>query len=93
LDHLALYSRNCKKCRHLDPEEKVAFDDCHHTKGNNDCPAKEVQFAVVGLARRLADSMKKAQANSDLSRQVEILQKVEQRSPAFKQKFQQWLTK
>lgn len=93
MDQLALYSRNCKKCKHLDPEEKVAFDACHHTTGNNDCPAKEVQLAVVGLARRLADNMRKAQAKNDLSRQVQILQKVEARSPAFKQKFQQWLTK
>lgn len=93
MDHLALYSRKCKTCKHLDSEEGTAYDECHFSKGNNDCPAKEVQFAVVGLARRLADSMRKAQARSDIPRQVKILQTVAKRSTAFQQKFKEWLAR
>ena len=93
MDHLALYSRKCKTCKHLDPEEAVAQTDCHFTKGNNDCPATEIQFAVVGQARRFADSMKRAQARSDIAKQVAILQAVEKRSEAFQHKFKDWLAK
>jgi hypothetical protein len=93
LDHLALYSRKCKTCKHLDPEEKVAQTDCHFSKGNNDCPAKEVQLVVVGMARRFAETMKRAQSKSDIPKQVEILQAVEKRSLAFQHKFKEWLAK
>lgn len=93
LDHLALYSRRCKTCKHLDPEEKVAHDDCHFKTGNKDCPAKEVQLVVVGQARRFAEAMKSAQAKSDLGKQVRILQVVEKRTPAFQHKFKEWLAR
>lgn len=93
MDHLALYSRNCKKCKHLDPEEKIAYDKCHYTNGNTECPAKEVQISVVGMARRFAKAMKKAQATSDVTRQIQILKAVEGRSDAFKLKYRDWLTK
>jgi len=92
LDHLALYSRDCKRCKHLDPEEKKGFDHCHHTQGNPECPAKEVQFAVVGMARRAANQVKKARARSDLNREIEILKAVEKRSPAFQHKFAEELS-
>jgi hypothetical protein len=91
MEHLALYSRKCKTCKHLDPEEKVAHDKCHHTTGNTDCPAKEVQFAVVGEARRLADAMRAAQSSSDLQRQIKILEHVGTRSAAFQHKYKSWL--
>lgn len=93
MDHLALYSRNCKTCRHLDPEEKVAHDKCHHASGNTECPAKEIQFAVVGMAKRFATAMRKVQATSNLAKQIEILEAVEKRSPAFQHKYKEWLSK
>jgi len=93
LDHLALYSRKCKTCKHLDPEEKEGQTDCHYSAGNNDCPAKEVQLVVVGQARRFADAMKRAQAKSNIQKQVEILQAVEKPSPAFQHKFKEWLAR
>lgn len=93
IDHLALYSRKCKTCRHLDPEEKVAYEECHHSRGNTECPAKEVQFAVVGMARRFAEEVKKARKASDLARERAVLESVEKRSLAFQQKFRDWLTK
>ena len=93
MDHLALYSQNCKKCSHLDPDEKTKFDKCHFSKGNADCPAKEVQFAVVGEAKRFARAIKKAKATGDLIKEAEILEAVAKRSPAFQHKFKEWSDK
>lgn len=93
MDILALYSPKCKRCGHLDPDEPEKFDRCHSSNGNTECPASEVQFAVVGEARRLADKVIKARSVGDLAREVEILQKVAKRSDAFQHKFRERLSK
>jgi hypothetical protein len=93
MDHLALYSRNCKICQYLDPEEKQKFEKCHFNKGNKDCPAKEIQFAIVGMARRASEEFKKAKAEQNITKQRKILEAVEKRSSAFRQKFTDWLSR
>ena len=93
MDHLALYSRNCKHCKHLDPEEDKEFDKCHFNNGNQDCPAQEIQFAVVGEAKRFARSVKKARAEGSIEREVKILEAVAKRSAAFQHKFREWSSK
>lgn len=89
MDYLALYSRNCKKCKYLDPEESKGYDECHYSKGNEQCPAKEVQIAVVGLAQRAATELKKAKAKGDLRREAKIIRAVAKKSPAFQHKFKE----
>ena len=89
MDYLALYSRNCKSCKHLDPEEKKAFDDCHFSKGNKHCPAAEVQIAVVGQAERYAEALKRAKAKGDLAREAQIIKAVAKKSRAFQHKFKE----
>ncbi len=93
MDHLALYSRNCKRCSHLDPEESRAFEKCHFSNGNQECPALEVQLVVVGEAKRFASAWKKARNEGNLVRQAEILDAVSKRSPAFQFKFKEWSAK
>lgn len=93
MDILALYSSKCKRCGHLDPEEERKFKSCHFSSGNKECPAQEVQIAVVGEAKRLAALCKKARANKDLTKEIKILNKVSKRSAAFQQKFREWLAK
>lgn len=93
MEFLALYSAKCKSCGHLDPEEDRKYNKCHFSSGNTECPAQEVQFAVVGEAKRLASTIKKARATKDLAKEIEILTLVEARSPAFQQKFREWLAK
>lgn len=89
MEHLALYSSNCKRCGHLDPEEEKKFNKCHFSAGNTECPAQEVQLAVVGEAIRLAKAIKKARSDKDMKKEIEILQYVAERSPAFQQKFRE----
>lgn len=93
MDYLALYSRRCKRCSHLDPEESKAYDACHFSNGNKECPAIDVQFAIVGEAKRFANALKKARRTGDLNREAEILEAVAKRSPAFQHKFKEWSAK
>jgi hypothetical protein len=90
MDYLALYSEKCKRCGHLDPEAPKKFNNCHFSKGNTECPAQEVQFAVVGEAKRFAAAAKKARKAGNLAMEAEILDTVAKRSPAFQHKFQEW---
>jgi len=92
-DHLALYSRNCKFCKSLDPDEKKYFPKCHFEKGNKDCPASEIQIAVVGQAQRAAKAVLKARAANNIDQEIQILSFVAKKSKPFQQKFREWLLK
>lgn len=89
MEYLALYSRNCKRCGALDPEEDRVFEKCHFSKGNKQCPAAEIQFAVVGEAQRFANALLKARRQGDLDRESAILTEVAKRTPAFQHKFKE----
>lgn len=93
MDYLALYSTNCKRCKYLDSEEERKFDKCHFSNGNKDCPASEVQIAVVGEAKRFARALKKARSSGNLNKEAEILEAVAKRSAAFQHKFKEWSAK
>lgn len=93
MDNLALYSRKCKTCKHLDPEEEILHVKCHFSRGNKDCPAAEVRIIVVGEARRFAEAVRQARSKADLGREAKLLKIVQKRDPAFQQKFKEWLSK
>ena len=86
-DILALYSSKCKQCGHLDPAEPKKYSTCHFSKGNTECPASEVQFAIVGKAKGLALRLVKARANRDATTEAKILTEVAGQSAAFKARF------
>ncbi len=87
-EFFALYSDNCMKCKHLSPETgKVAFVDCHHSKGNTQCPAAEVKFVVVGEALEYARRVLKARDRRHPIREAKLMQHVGAQSPAFRAKF------
>ena len=90
MDYLALYSRNCKSCQSLDPDAPKLFPKCHFEKGNRDCPAREVQLVVVGLAKRLANQVKAARLQGDLKEEARLLALAATKSKAFQQKFLEW---
>lgn len=87
-EYFALYSSNCKRCAYLDPSEKTKFSKCHYKKGNNpNCPAKEVQFVIVGKANRLAAQVRVARDNRDAATEARILTMVSKESEAFRERF------
>jgi hypothetical protein len=93
MDHLALYSRRCKICKSLDPEEEREFPQCHFEQGNTECPAQEVQFAVVGRVIRYGKDYQKAQIAGNLAEQSRLLELVAKKSQAFQFKFNEFLSK
>lgn len=90
MDHLSLFSKNCKVCKSLDPDEVRLFPTCHYDKGNKECPAQEIQLVVVGQAQRWATLVLKARVANNINTEVKILLAVAKRSKAFQQKFREW---
>jgi hypothetical protein len=86
-EHLALYSNNCKRCRHLDPSEPTAFAKCHFSKGNKYCPASELQIVIVGQAYRYAGLVIAAREHRDPKAEARILAIVAKQPGAFQERF------
>lgn len=84
---LALYSQNCLKCSHLVDVGTRAFNRCHYTQGNKECPAKEVALVVVGKARQYAQRVLKARTERNLPAEANLLGLVAKESEAFQEKF------
>jgi hypothetical protein len=90
-EHLAIYSRLCKRCGHLDPDEQKKYSKCHHTKGNTLCPASDIQIVVVGKAQRYAKQVLAARAARDAQVEAQILLEVNKQSGAFQERFYHYL--
>lgn len=88
-EHLALFSNDCKRCKALDPAEKTTFTACHYSKGNEYCPASEVQIVVVGAAYRLAKQLKAARDQRDAQTEARIMVRVAKETEAFQERFYQ----
>ena len=86
-EHLALYSGNCKNCKHLDPAETKAYTLCHFSKGNEHCPASEIQIVVVGAAYRMAKQVIAARDARNAKEEARILARVAKESQAFQERF------
>lgn len=87
IDHLALYSTKCKRCGHLDPDEKRKFTACHFDKGNTLCPASEVRIVVVGQATSYARQVRKARDERNPQEEARLMAYVSRQSVAFQSKF------
>ena len=88
---LALYSVNCLKCSHLVETATFAFVKCHHSKGNQQCPASEIAIVIVGKATVYAQRVLKARLNQDLKVEAALLTTVSKESLAFQAKFHEAL--
>ena len=87
---LTLYCVNCKVCKHLDPDESVAFD-CTADRGNSECPASEVQILVTGNARKLAQRAYRARTQKKIATESKILAEVAKAPRAFQLRFYECL--
>lgn len=90
-EHLSLYRRECKHCGHLDPDEPKKYSSCHFSKGNDQCPAAEVQIVVVGRALRMAVQVRHARDARNAEAEARILAAVAKQSSAFQNRFYQAL--
>ncbi len=90
-DHLGLYSVNCKRCQYLDPDETKKFTQCHYSKGNEFCPAEEIQIVVVGKAQKLAQQVLTARQSRNIEAESKILGQVALKNAAFVERFYYFL--
>jgi hypothetical protein len=86
-EHVGLYSPKCKSCGHLDPDEPKKYTICHYSKGNEFCPAGEIQLVVVGKARKYAQQVLAARARRDPEVETRILNLVKAKSQAFIERY------
>jgi len=79
-------------CQHLSPETGTRdFQDCHYKKGNKQCPAAEVQFAVVGEALVYARRVLRARDKRHPKREARLMKYVGTQSAAFQSRFYEYL--
>lgn len=90
-EHLALYSENCIKCKHLVTTAEKCYNKCHFSKGNSFCPAAELQIVVVGKAARWAKLVKEAREKRDILTEYKILSKVKDEPKPFVERFYHYL--
>ncbi len=83
----ALYSADCMTCNHLSETGKVAYVKCHYSKGNEQCPAAEVRFVVVGEALDYARRVLVARDKRFPKREARLMAYVGTQSEAFRSKF------
>jgi hypothetical protein len=86
-ERVALFSKLCKKCGHLDADEPKRYSKCHYSKGNEFCPAGEIQLVIVGKAHKYAQQVIAARNARDVGAEARILQLVEKGSKDFIERF------
>lgn len=86
-EKIAIYSENCLLCKHFVSSKKKAWSVCHYTKGNQDCPASEVQLVVVGKAYRMARQVLSARDGRDAEAEAKLLAIVAKETEAFQERF------
>lgn len=87
IDHLALYSSQCKRCGYLDPDEPRKFKKCHFSSGNDQCPASEVRIVIVGQATSYAQQVLRAREQRKPQTEAKLMAFVSKQNAAFQSKF------
>jgi len=90
-EFFALYSADCLQCKHLSETGTTAYVDCHHTKGNTQCPASEVRFVIVGEALDYARRVLAARDKRHAKTEARLMRHVGEQSVAFKDRFYLYL--
>ena len=91
IEYLALYSENCMTCKHLTETGVREFNNCHHSKGNAQCPASEVRLVVVGEALDYARRVLRARDRRHPNKEARLMKYVAAQSAAFQSRFYEYL--
>ena len=84
-----IYAPKCLRCLHLIPEhgspKAEAFEDCHHSAGNDSCPAKFVRIITGMPVDATAERIWNAMSSGDTSEVSEVTAKLDGRHPLVRQ--------
>lgn len=89
MDYLTLPDKKCKKCKHLDSQERTAYK-CIDLP---ECPAKEVQIVVQSKVKDFVKQYKAALYEGDLIKQKQVIESVLKESASFRQEFSELVLK
>jgi len=87
LMRIKLYGPGCLECSKLvDGAESVgsATPECHVTRGNEYCPAREVHIEFVGERVNFLRRIRKAQDSGNASRVLRLLSELDNKPSSFK---------
>ena len=89
-----LFSKNCLNCKHLCPDAaKEIFTKCHYTKGNENCPAKEVKFVISLPHESIARKLLRAHLSNDASRLSDLMARLNRSDKLEVKKCMEFYTK
>lgn len=88
---LTLFSDDCLKCGHLCEGAKEFFDKCHHTNGNEYCPASEIKIVIAGKAQQWARAVVHAEGANKTKRVAELYKWFSNQKPKMQEKCQKAL--
>ena len=80
---LQIYSPDCLKCTHLVGQLGAkAFKKCHHTQGNEYCPAVNTRIIIGVPTDKIVAKIMDAEESGDMSKLAEIYAKLANKDPA-----------
>lgn len=92
VDCLVLFSTKCLRCRHLVDGADKKFTKCHFSKGNVDCPAREVRIITDGKTRQYQRRLSEAREAKNAKAVAEIWVQINDEPPEVRQRLFEVLT-
>lgn len=80
---LTVYNEDCLKCTHLvGTMGTKAFKKCHHTQGNDYCPAATTKIVIGVPTDKIVAIILEAEAANDMSRLAGVYSRLASKDPA-----------
>lgn len=76
-DLVIIHSTKCMKCSHLYQHGTRAFESCHFSNGNDECPAQFMRIAIGVNFQKAAQALADAMHEKDAARLARISVKME----------------
>ena len=86
-----IYHAKCLKCSHLFAEAERAFNNCHFTNGNDECPAKDAVIVVGIPTQKVVTRVLEAEAEANTLKLAQIYMKLASKSKPVQMQFAQAL--
>jgi hypothetical protein len=78
---LEVYSKDCLRCKALVPWETKTKMSCHHSRGNEHCPALTVQIVTRIPLEKIVPRILQAEANNDTEAIAKFYMNLAKREP------------
>lgn len=73
---ITLSNKDCGTCGHLVSHARIFPENCHYTRGNNDCPAKYIKMGVGVNYEKASDGISQAILTHDVPKLKRLVDKL-----------------